>query len=457
MDENETDPSFVVIMGNPQQGKGERISQVRSHITKQRHRQNGRRQASAPKTLALMSPHSEIHSTLVPSGLSIAGIGHQRMQSFLGRYLCYSHDVHPSFHIVVLAAATHAPLMSAKILTASTWDDLNNTGEISNLTLKQGVITRRLIIGSLSNIHEASSDVNIAALVSILIFDVRQISLTRAGNADIVMPQLVSEDRNAFFHHKQALHELIYMRGGMQALGFEGHLAKSMPLIEQFQKIVKIATPACYYRQSSGIFPTLCQPLDLKIFTFPIQHQNTSPESTSPFLAMLLGHLSRLLLLVRECTSQSFPAKTQRCLGQCATIYRDLIATRPLIANDIDVRAIAILHATLLFSWSGFAFNDVGLVYWSDSLNALQTSLRQPDIDQTWAHLPGALIWCLVIGARLAQLGSARKWFMMQLVRVASCIALDWFDEVLQSLQLIVNGLDAAEMLDNMPVLYGSI
>lgn len=79
--------------------------------------------------------------------------------------------------MVVLAAATYAPLMSAKILTASAWDDINNVGEISNLTLEQGVITRRLMNDSFNNVHEASSDVNIAALISLLIFDVRQILL----------------------------------------------------------------------------------------------------------------------------------------------------------------------------------------------------------------------------------------------------------------------------------------
>ena len=46
-----------------------------------------------------------------------------------------------------------------------------------NLTLEQGVITRRLMNDSFNNVHEASSDVNIAALISLLIFDVRQILL----------------------------------------------------------------------------------------------------------------------------------------------------------------------------------------------------------------------------------------------------------------------------------------
>jgi hypothetical protein len=38
------DDNFVVITGSPQQGKGERISKVRSHITKRYHRQQHHRQ-----------------------------------------------------------------------------------------------------------------------------------------------------------------------------------------------------------------------------------------------------------------------------------------------------------------------------------------------------------------------------------------------------------------------------
>lgn len=44
------------------------------------------------------------------------------------------------------------------------------------------------------------------------------------------MLQLVNEDENAFLQHKQIIYGLIHMRGDMQILGFDGHLAKSMPL-----------------------------------------------------------------------------------------------------------------------------------------------------------------------------------------------------------------------------------
>lgn len=215
--------------------------------------------------------------------------------------------------------------------------------------------------------------------------------------------------------------------------------------IELLQRVVKIATPVDSYKLGEA-FPIFCQPLDLKIFTFERQ-QRKYPEPITPFLGMLLGDLSRMLYLAMECASH-FSSAIQRCyLEHCATIHRGLMAIRPSIAGDMDARLKATLHTALLFSWSSLASNDADLTYRFDSLTVLQASLRQPDIDQCWADLPGALIWCLVIGARLAHLDSARKWFMVQLVRVTSCMALDYFDEVLQSLRLVIGGLDAAEML----------
>jgi hypothetical protein len=88
-------------------------------------------------------------------------------------YLHYGHLLHPFFSTVICAAVSHPALMSSKILNASAWDDLSISGEISDLTLQQCVITRKLLDDSLSVGEEACSDVTIAALVALILFDVR--------------------------------------------------------------------------------------------------------------------------------------------------------------------------------------------------------------------------------------------------------------------------------------------
>lgn len=63
--------------------------------------------------------------------------------------------------------------MSSKILNASSWDDLKTGQEISDISLQQGLITRRLLSESMQDRAEACSDVTMAALVSVILFDVR--------------------------------------------------------------------------------------------------------------------------------------------------------------------------------------------------------------------------------------------------------------------------------------------
>lgn len=65
--------------------------------------------------------------------------------------------------------------MSAKILIASSWDDLNSIQKISDVSLQQGLITRRLLSETMENREEAFSDVTVIALTSTILFDVRRL------------------------------------------------------------------------------------------------------------------------------------------------------------------------------------------------------------------------------------------------------------------------------------------
>ncbi|KAK5790074.1 hypothetical protein VI817_007361 [Penicillium citrinum] len=87
-------------------------------------------------------------------------------------YVLYGHQVHPFFSHVINAAVSHTALMSTKILNASAWDDLNTEGQISDLTLQQHVITRKLLGQVLEDVELACSEPTLAALVATLLFDV---------------------------------------------------------------------------------------------------------------------------------------------------------------------------------------------------------------------------------------------------------------------------------------------
>jgi hypothetical protein len=82
----------------------------------------------------------------------------------------------------------------------------------------------------------------------------------------------------------------------------------------------------------------------------------------------------------------------------------------------------------------------------TQGVTLLKRLLHQTDMDVFWGPLPGAMIWCLVIGARLAQPGSARKWFMMQIQRTCCAMAMDGCEMVLRCLRTVLVGLDGAQI-----------
>lgn len=88
------------------------------------------------------------------------------------QYVLYGHQVHPFFSHVINAAVSHTALMSTKILNASAWDDLNTEGQVSDLTLQQRTITRKLLGQVLEDREVAYSEATLAALVATLLFDV---------------------------------------------------------------------------------------------------------------------------------------------------------------------------------------------------------------------------------------------------------------------------------------------
>lgn len=70
--------------------------------------------------------------------------------------------------------------------------------------------------------------------------------------------------------------------------------------------------------------------------------------------------------------------------------------------------------------------------------------LQKTDLDNFWGPVPGALIWCLVIGVRLSPAGPIRKWYMMQTTRSTCALAMNLCEVVLDNMQMILDGLDRA-------------
>jgi hypothetical protein len=187
----------------------------------------------------------------------------------------------------------------------------------------------------------------------------------------------------------------------------------------------------------------LTQPPDFKIFTIhPCQKE---PWSGPPTIRLLSDFYQLVTFPIRY-HLLSDDLACQKYISSEWYILRD----RLLMA----IKSNSFSHETKL---DGILWKAI-LLFISDELDLnsrhrhvieLRHLLCEFRIDICSGPLPGALIWCLAVGSRHTSPGNIRKWFLMQLMRVACPLSLDYYDEVSNNLNVILTGLDAVRTLGN--------
>ncbi|CEJ57222.1 hypothetical protein PMG11_05923 [Penicillium brasilianum] len=429
---NKRDQAFVVITGDPQQGHGARLSQARSHLARRYHGKKRSQNTSTRQARQVLALHRTLHAVppdirllLTPPPTPMSMPGYNRMQRFMYEYVNSGAGLPRFFSSIIYAAVTHPALMSAKILNASAWDDISSTEHISAITLQQSHITRRLLNESLAHQEQCFSDVSTAALIAVLLFD------------------LVNFDLNAFENDRTGLECIINARGGVERLGFEGRLGESLLLIEQFQRIVK--SPLDSWKT--------CSPEDFAVL--PFAQIDTSVFTLGSHVDdSLWSFIQPLTDLYQSVMHFGIRAPSEKAALQLENHEYSITPSRPHIpiehsdhsqrSSQDDPRMSALHQARHLLDLSNSGFEgDPYLIY---AVAHLKHVLRQTDLDGFWGPLPGALIWCLVIGARLSQPGSSRKWFMMQIQRTSCAMAQDGCEKVILCLRTVLVGLDGAQI-----------
>lgn len=298
--------------------------------------------------------------------------------------------------------------------------------------------------------------------------------------ANFTVLQLVSEDESAFLTDKKGIEGIVSIRGGPENLGFEGHLGNSLLVyavsipwlyyvcdfmlilksnsIELLQKVARIGIYYNGHPISKSMQSLLSYALDLRVFTFGRVSGDIAEARRSHYFLNFLGDVYQMVRLSRQWHLYPNDTSTFRqCSTHLADIYDFLVTTHQSVEvsslQDTDPRLRAVLNASLLFAWSGFASDKADSVNIPLAIYELQALLRQTDIDGFWGPLPGALIWCLAIGARLSKPGPVRKWFIMQTTRVTCALAMEECDLVLWCLEEILAGLDTEEMSSSDVVL----
>ncbi|KAJ5162131.1 hypothetical protein N7492_007523 [Penicillium capsulatum] len=433
MGKNSTGSTFVVVTGDPRQRQGEQLSQIRSHVAKRLHQRKSRARTGKVATLKpaqKVQTFQSLHNVLssVPKEMSLtfespqlpsSAIGQKRMQQFMYEYVQFSQQLHPFFSTVICVSVSNPALMSSKILNASAWDDINLTGEVGNLTLQQGAITRRLLNDSIND-GNPWNNVAVATLVAVIIFD------------------LVNDDQDAFRHDLQGLVMILATRAGAVDLGFEGHLLNSLFLIDQLQRAVHI---------NSTIFPSriYAEPMaaeDMTVFTLcggeGLLRENDNIQPVFSFLHDLYD----TMISMGQARSPPDPQPSLQCPNLMPDVEQSFpsMMTQYNSCPHTDTRIPILQHATHLVRCFISGFTPL-----INSVQHLQCMLQQTDLGNFWGSLPGALVWCLAIGTRLSPPGPLRKWFMMQMSRSTCALAMGLFDAVLRSVRVVLDALDRAE------------
>ncbi|KAH8692820.1 hypothetical protein BGW36DRAFT_362368 [Talaromyces proteolyticus] len=370
------------------------------------------------------SPHeSEIMQELSllqvdPARLFVSQEFFQRIRKFLCNHVNTDFRHHPFLQTAVAVSVVHAPLMSSKILNASLWDDVNGpSGQITRITQCQRQITMSLLAESLSNGNESLSDSTIATLEGLIIYELID------GNLDFLQKYM------------EQLEEMIYQRGGLDALGFDGHMKNTVLVIWELQRVIQaLAGFGSVIEPTPAIAEVVCQPLNLRLFTFQ-NEMNMAPE-----MSLLLGNFFGIITLPIH--YEVNPQARQHFDHQWGLLHAYFLTLKNNnnLNNYPDPRAPVIIEAALLFA----TYTDRKFVLDEKSYPAFQELLRKTDISKLWCGLPGALVWCLVIGVRCSASNTwLRRWLLVQLTQVAWPLAIDTPDDVLTSFRLVLKGLDA--------------
>lgn len=137
------------------------------------------------------------------------------------------------------------------------------------------------------------------------------------------------------------------------------------------------------------------------------------------------------------------------------------------VETDLPIDQI-LLYAISLFVSPSFAANQAVI---EDYITKLQSLLQKSNVlDLYHGPLPGALIWCLIIGARKSDeissrqsgdpptsVSSTRKWFFMQLMRITCPAALDDPLDVSRNIDMVLAGMDGVDCLATEPYHSGLI
>jgi hypothetical protein len=226
-------------------------------------------------------------------------------------------------------------------------------------------------------------------------------------------------------------------------------LANLSNRIEQLQRVVEIPPYGTFTSQfSPGAQLELPPSASIDVALFTLGMEPRSPGEWNE-LSRLIPVLSSFYESVIASTQKGHYATGTglgcRLAGQNSIPFLGSTLPSDQLQHD-DNRIPVLLQATMIMERSHHAISDAEVAGLSDAIAYLKDLLQPTDLDNCWAPMSGALIWCLAIGARRSLPSAIRKWFVMQTARVSCAIAMNRPQAVVRCLRVVLEGLDGADV-----------
>jgi hypothetical protein len=508
--------AFIVTSGPPEKGKYERISQVRSHITRRYFQQQNQRAPHLPKnahdattttlclhpktdslrraikpTLSLTLP-PEIAYTILAADHPMLDSGHlmtettRRMQKCksdlrmfmkgncpfwkLGRcplpdssnllgvplvntfylqvldvHMRLQINGHPFLRNVIKWSITYPQFTSTKLLNASGWDDIQESGQLSPWTRRQHVIAIKILNESVKEgNHAMHNDATVAAILSLLGFEVRVlicVSNITKGDDQIL------NGRGENYLYLRKFSRSIVDRGVQWDKDIQTLLTSFFFLLDQTNRLcmasVNPGKPPIVRNLSSTQF---LFPVDFVLFTFG----DRCPSEDNTQIHSLLVDFYSILSIAEASRDPLVAATTHDYMA-----YQRQLSYQHIFLDDIQGINHRIEENTMsapihlcIFLLGSYLLSG-SHIYEASSLAQIASKIRTHfsstsiGLAYTTACIPfpGALLWCYAVGVRFAG-PEDKTWFLMQFLRVSHWGFLEKREQACKSLLLVVNALE---------------
>ncbi|KAH8653521.1 hypothetical protein BX600DRAFT_515788 [Xylariales sp. PMI_506] len=463
---------FIIISGhNPRQGHRERVSKVKSHLARQksylrRHQDRGSSKKletpngategrvvsrlapipDAENALALCAPRipSQVewrmpimsHPLFDPAMIGVETKG--RLQKFFDIHMRSNIYVHPFARQAIGWAAQYPHVTSAKLVNASSWDEMQEHGELSPWTISQRHVAVKLLHDFIVN-EGVPNLAYVAAIESLLSFEI----LT---------------DQNNNFHQLWTFFQSILQpHVAAPRDGWEFHLRCSK-LLDQSNRLRQMGDHVSGRTKESEashphLFNLSVPPQDFSVFTLDLEHG----LNDQGVVCGLLKDLYQVVSIAIQLSTS--PAASQTVYDYVVSVYNRVLQSLDdppskggVSVSDYELTEehspiVAPLRLTVLMLCSCLLYGEYGagetLARLANRLRGLFESRRTMlEFHTQWSPFVGGLLWCQAIGVRFAVGKRDRTWFLMQFLRISQSYILDDCPNISESIAMVLDGLE---------------